>query len=92
MTAHINDDTDNNKNVPISKGKSIDGETTGRYDTGKDLKYNVGKDGNLIVGFLMSRGAGSKNYEDHINKHGLYLVGSIAQKEYTHDKRHPMEK
>ena len=91
-TAHINDDTDNNKNVPISKGNSIDGETTGRYDTGKDLKYNVGKDGNLIVGFLMSRGAGSKYYEDHIKGHGLYLVGSIAQKNYTHDKRHPMEK
>ena len=88
-TAHIND---YNKNVPISNGNSIDGETTGRDNTGKDLKYNVGKDGNLIVGFLMSRGAGSKYYEDHINKHGLYLVGSIAQKEYTHDKRHPMEK
>ena len=88
-TAHIND---YNKNVPISNGNSIDGETTGRDNTGKDLKYNVGKDGNLIVGFLMSRGAGSKYYEDHINKHGLYLVGSIAQKEYTHDKSHPMEK
>lgn len=91
-TAHINNDTDYNKNVPISKGNSIDGETTGRDNTGKDLKYNVGKDGNLIVGFLMSRGAGSKYYEDHIKKHGLYLVGSIAQKEYTHDKSHPMEK
>ena len=91
-TAHINNETDYNKNVPISKGNSIDGETTGRDNTGKDLKYNVGKDGNLIVGFLMSRGAGSKYYEDHINKHGLYLVGSIAQKEYTHDKSHPMEK
>ena len=91
-TAHINNDTEYNKNVPISKGNSIDGETTGRYDTGKDLKYNVGKDGNLIVGFLMSRGAGSKYYEDHIKGHGLYLVGSIAQKEYTHDKSHPMEK
>ena len=88
-TAHIND---YNKNVPISNGNSIDGETTGRDNTGKDLKYNVGKDGNLIVGFLMSRGAGSKYYEDHIKKHGLYLVGSIAQKEYTHDKSHPMEK
>lgn len=87
-TAHINND---NKNVPISKGNSIDGETTGRDNTGKDLKYNVGKDGNLIVGFLMSRGAGSKYYEDHI-KHGLYLVGSIAQENYTHDKSHPMEK
>ena len=91
-TAHINNETDYNKNVPISKGNSIDGETTGRDNTGKDLKYNVGKDGNLIVGFLMSRGAGSKYYEDHIKEHGLYLVGSIAQKEYTHDKSHPMEK
>lgn len=91
-TAHINNETDYNKNVPISKGNSIDGETTGRYDTGKDLKYNVGKDGNLIVGFLMSRGAGSQYYEDHIKEHRLYLVGSIAQKEYTHDKSHPMEK
>ena len=91
-TAHINDDTDYNKNVPISKGNSIDGETTGQDNTGKDLKYNVGKDGNLIVGFLMSRGAGSKYYKDHIKEHGLYLVGSIAQKNYTHDKSHPMEK
>ena len=91
-TAHINDDTDYNKNVPISKGNSIDGETTGQDNTGKDLKYNVGKDGNLIVGFLMSRGAGSKYYKDHIKENGLYLVGSIAQKEYTHDKSHPMEK
>ena len=88
-TAHIND---YNKNVPISNGNSIDGETTGRDNTGKDLKYNVGKDGNLIVGFLMSRGAGSQYYKDHIKEHGLYLVGSIAQKEYTHDKSHPMEK
>ena len=91
-TAHINDDTDYNKNVPISNGNSIDGETTGRYDTGKDLKYNVGKTGNLIVGFLMSRGAGSKYYEEHIKGNGLYLVGSIAQTNYTHDKSHPMEK
>ena len=91
-TAHINDDTDYNKNVPISKGNSIDGETTGQNNTGKDLKYNVGKDGNLIVGFLMSRGAGSQYYEDHIKENGLYLVGSIAQKNYTHDKSHPMEK
>lgn len=91
-TAHINDDTDYNKNVPISKGNSIDGETTGQNNTGKDLKYNVGKDGNLIVGFLMSRGAGSQYYEDHIKGNGLYLVGSIAQKNYTHDKSHPMEK
>ena len=88
-TAHIND---YNKNVPISNGNSIDGETTGRYNTGKDLKYNVGKDGNLIVGFLMSRGAGSKYYEEHIKENGLYLVGSIAQKNYTHDKSHRMEK
>lgn len=91
-TAHINDDTDYNKNVPISKGNSIDGETTGQNNTGKDLKYNVGKDGNLIVGFLMSRGASSQYYEDHIKGNGLYLVGSIAQKNYTHDKSHPMEK
>lgn len=88
-TAHINND---NKNVPISKGNSIDGETTGRDDASKDLKYNVGKDGNLIVGFLMSRGAGSQYYKDHIKEHGLYLVGSIAQTNYTHDKSHPMEK
>lgn len=91
-TAHINDETDYNKNVPISKGNSIDGETTGRDNAGKDLKYNVGKDGNLIVGFLMSRGAGSQYYKDHIKENDLYLVGSIAQKNYTHDKRHPMEK
>ena len=91
-TAHINNDTDYNKNVPISKGNSIDGETTGRDNTGKNLKYNVGKDGNLIVGFLMSRGAGSKYYEDHIKENRLYLVGSIAQTNYTHDKSHPMEK
>lgn len=91
-TAHINDDTDYNKNVPISNGNSIDGETTGRYENGKDLKYNVEKTGNLIVGFLMSRGAGSQYYKDHIKEHVLYLVGSIAQKNYTHDKSHPMEK
>lgn len=88
-TAHINND---NKNVPILKGNSIDGETTGRDNTGKDLEYNVGKTGNLIVGFLMSRGAGSQYYKDHIKEHGLYLVGSIAQTNYTHDKSHPMEK
>ena len=91
-TAHINDKTDYNKNVPISNGNSIDGETTGRYSTGDDLKYNVGKTGNLIVGFLMSRGAGSKYYNEHIKNNGVYLVGSIAQKNYTHDKSHQMEK
>lgn len=70
--------------IDVDKGNSIDGETT----TG----YAVGKTGNLIVGFLATRGVGSQYYTDHIKNHGVYLVGSIAQKDYTHTKDYPMEK
>lgn len=75
---------DETNTVNIPNGNTIDGETTNTYTKGKT--------GNLIVGFLMSRGVGSRYYNEHIKNYGLYLVGSIAQKKYTQDKSHPMEK
>ena len=46
--------------------------------------------GNLIVGFLQSRGPGSEYYNDHISK-GVYLVGKMGTG-YTHNDDYPMTK
>ena len=49
------------------------------------------KSGNLIVGFLTSRGYGSDYYNDHISN-GVYLVGQMDGKSYTHNKNYKMKK
>ena len=49
------------------------------------------KSGNLIVGFLTTRGHGSNYYTDHISN-GVYLVGKMNGEKYTRDKNYPMKK
>lgn len=49
------------------------------------------KSGNLIVGFLTSRGHGSTYYTDHISN-GVYLVGQMDGTSYTHNKKYEMKK
>lgn len=48
------------------------------------------KSGNLIVGFLTSRGYGSDYYTNHISN-GVYLVGQMDGTSYTHNKKYPMK-
>ena len=48
------------------------------------------KSGNLIVGFLTTRGHGSNYYTDHISN-GVYLVGKMNGEKYTRDKNYPMK-
>lgn len=47
--------------------------------------------GNLIVGFMQTRGYGSAYYNDHIKEGGVYLVGKMGI-EYTSNKNYRMEK
>lgn len=49
------------------------------------------KSGNLIVGFLTSRGHGSDYYTNHISK-DVYLVGQMDGTSYTHNKNYKMKK
>lgn len=49
------------------------------------------KSGNLIVGFLTSRGHGSDYYNNHIKNNGVYLVGKMDGTSYTHNKKYPMK-
>lgn len=48
------------------------------------------KSGNLIVGFLTSRGYNSAYYTNHISN-GVYLVGQMDGKKYTFDKNYKMK-
>ena len=48
------------------------------------------KSGNLIVGFLTSRGYNSTYYNEHIKNKGVYLVGQMNGTSYTVDKNYPM--
>lgn len=47
--------------------------------------------GNLIVGFLQSRGYGSKYYEEHISNGNVYLIGQMGEN-YTSNKDYQMTK
>lgn len=63
---------------PAKPSNSVDG-----FDSGI-------KSGNLIVGFLTSRGHGSTYFTNHISK-GVYLVGQMDGTSYTHNKKYPMK-
>lgn len=64
---------------PAKPSNSVDG-----FDSGI-------KSGNLIVGFLTSRGPGSTYFTNHISK-GVYLVGQMDGTSYTHNKKYEMKK
>ncbi len=47
--------------------------------------------GNLIVGFMQTRGYGSAYYNDHIKDKEVYLIGAMG-KGYTYNTDYPMTK
>lgn len=71
-------DSDGKKETYKKGSNSVDG-----FDSGI-------KSGNLIVGFLTSRGYNSAYYTNHIS-HGVYLVGQMDGTSYTHNKKYPMK-
>lgn len=50
------------------------------------------KNGNLIVGFLKSRGYNTTYYNTYINGKDIYLVGDIEKDEYENTTNYPMTK
>lgn len=75
------------KNRPHKFTKS-DTETGSTYNGNAVNGFQ--NNGNLIVGFLQSRGYGSAYYNDHVSK-GVYLVGAMGG-DYTSNNKYPMEK
>ena len=71
----------------VSNGNSIGGSN------GNANPSRPSVSGNLIVGFMQTRGYGSAYYNEHINKSGsgVYLVGKMGI-EYTSNKNYRMEK
>lgn len=67
----------------------ISENNTGSTDHGNAVN-GFQNNGNLIVGFLQSRGYGSTYYNDHVSK-GVYLVGEMGTG-YTHNDDYPMKK
>lgn len=73
----------------FSKNNQDNGNTIGGSNGNAQSRPSVS--GNLIVGFLQTRGYGSDYYNDHIKEGGVYLVGKM-EGSYTSDKRYQMEK
>lgn len=65
----------------------IDGTNTSSTNNGNAVN-GFQNNGNLIVGFLQSRGYNSKYYNEHISK-GVYLIGQMGET-YTSNKDYPM--
>lgn len=81
-----------------NNGKHIykkDDNSTGSTNNGNAVN-GFRDNGNLIVGFLQSRGYGSEYYDKHINNNehiskGVYLVGKMGDT-YTSNNAYPMTK
>ncbi|MDO4209113.1 MAG: hypothetical protein Q4E44_05565 [bacterium] len=75
----------------FSKNNQSNGNSIGGGNGNANSRPYVS--GNLIVGFMQTRGYGSAYYNEHINKSGsgVYLVGQMGT-EYTSNKNYPMEK
>ena len=71
-------DSEGNTEKYGKASNSVDGFTEGEI-----------KSGNLIVGFLTSRGHGSAYYTNHISN-GVYLVGQMDGTKYAHNTNYPM--
>ena len=67
----------------------IDGTNTSSTNNGNAVN-GFQNNGNLIVGFLQSRGYNSKYYNEHISN-GVYLIGQMGET-YTSNKDYPMTK
>lgn len=78
----------------FSKNNGLHNYIIADTNTGSTNKGNAvngfQNNGNLIVGFLQSRGYNSKYYNEHISK-GVYLIGQMGET-YTSNKDYPMTK
>lgn len=68
----------------------IDGTNTSSTNNGNAVN-GFKNNGNLIVGFLQSRGYNSKYYNEHISNGNVYLIGQMGEN-YTSDTNYPMTK
>ena len=68
----------------------IDGSNTSSTNNGNAVN-GFKNNGNLIVGFLQSRGYNSKYYNEHISNGNVYLIGQMGEN-YTSDTNYPMTK
>lgn len=68
----------------------IDGTNTSSTNNGNAVN-GFKNNGNLIVGFLQSRGYNSKYYDEHISNRNVYLIGQMGEN-YTSDTNYPMTK
>lgn len=66
----------------------IDGTNTSSTNNGNAVN-GFKNNGNLIVGFLQSRGYNSKYYNEHISNGNVYLIGQMGEN-YTSDTNYPM--
>lgn len=73
----------------FSKNNQDNGNTIGGSNGNAQSRPSVS--GNLIVGFMQTRGYGSAYYNDHIKDGGVYLVGAMGG-DYTSDKSYSMKK
>lgn len=64
---------------------------TANTEHGNAIK-GFAKNGNLIVGFLKSRGYNTTYYNTYINGKDIYLVGDIEKDEYENTTNYPMTK
>ena len=93
LTFMFSKNNDSEKTYIINKGESakkLDPAQPSNSVDGFGTTAGM-KSGNLIVGFLTSRGPGSAYYTNHISK-GVYLVGQMDGKNYTFDKNYEMKK
>lgn len=75
----------------FSKNNANNGNSIGGSNGNANSRPYVS--GNLIVGFMQTRGYGSAYYDNHINKEGsgVYLVGKMGVS-YSSNKDYPMTK
>ena len=73
----------------FSKNNESNGNTIGGSNGNANSRPSVS--GNLIVGFMQTRGYGSAYYNAHIKAGGVYLIGAMGGN-YTSDKSYPMTK
>lgn len=97
-TIHKND-ADDTKSLTIMFSKQ-NGPHTYKADANKEETATVpngnavngfANNGNLIVGFLQSRGYGSTYYNEHISNGNVYLIGQMGEN-YTSDTKYLMDK
>ena len=90
LTFMFSKNNDREKTYIINKGESAKQLDPPQPSNSVDGFGDGIKSGNLIVGFLTSRGYNSAYYTNHISN-GVYLVGQMDGKKYTFDKNYKMK-